>query len=433
MRLVPLALVSAILASSCASIEPTPAGQRDAPSESSSELLERGNAVFDTDPDESFEAWSKVRRHHPNSSEWLKAVFNLGCYWRARGEPQRAITAFTELRDAEVDDLEPDSNLMEAYRNYRHRAQSEIAECYLELEDYGRALESFRLAVTLYPYQTFCGNCAASRRSELISDEARCHDGLGDARRALIYYFRTPGLSHSRRIVELYEGENELDVLQRLLDDIERHRSPEDDMIWLPSTPLDWKPSVGSVPTFLATRASGAGHDWPSLLETIRSGVAEVEQSTAARGDEYECSFPLSARDYFAHLIVIDAARVLARYPESAGAVISAADAPGEAQRWFWYALGLIGTDAASAALERAIRSVDSAQETTELVYCLGLAGQSGERVLERVATGSADIAELVTRWRTGGLDDEARWELPTTKPREPLPRTFEDLSVEHW
>jgi hypothetical protein len=66
-----------------------------------------------------------------------------------------------------VNDLAPSGNLMSVYQNYRHRACWQLSACHEELGDFDAALQFALMARDRYPYQTWCGTCAAEARSAL--------------------------------------------------------------------------------------------------------------------------------------------------------------------------------------------------------------------------------------------------------------------------
>lgn len=66
-----------------------------------------------------------------------------------------------------VDDKEAGGDIMEAYRNYRHRACLEIAECYEAQKDYVTALTYAEVARDKHKYQSWCGTWAQGARRAL--------------------------------------------------------------------------------------------------------------------------------------------------------------------------------------------------------------------------------------------------------------------------
>src|SRR4051812_44421268 len=66
-----------------------------------------------------------------------------------------------------VNDCDPSGNLMEAYRNYRHRACLEISMCHEEEGDREAALRYAVLARDRYPYRSWCGTCLMDSKATL--------------------------------------------------------------------------------------------------------------------------------------------------------------------------------------------------------------------------------------------------------------------------
>ncbi len=138
------------------------------------ELLERGHEAYGQGRhDRALDAWREVLERHPSTDAWGKALFNVGVALRAESRFGEAVRAFERLIASDVDDLEPGGNLMENYRNYRHRAALEISACREALGDRAGALAFARAARDRWPYQAWCGTCADGAGSALDDRIAR--------------------------------------------------------------------------------------------------------------------------------------------------------------------------------------------------------------------------------------------------------------------
>jgi len=97
--------------------------------------------------------------------EWGRAVFNHGYLLRVTGYPTQAENVLTRILQSDVDDRDPAPFIMEAYRNYRHRAAEEISRSYVQRLNFPMAWWWARRATFKYPYLSWCGTCMASARS----------------------------------------------------------------------------------------------------------------------------------------------------------------------------------------------------------------------------------------------------------------------------
>ena len=139
----------------CPEQEPTP--------EALSKQLEEGNAAFETGDVTKAEArWTEISDCAPGSSEWPKAMFNLGLLEYKRSNFPQAIRYFDAVLKSHPNDKEPGGNLMETNRNYSNRSAMAISQCYEAMGQFSPALRYAWLAKTKYRYYSWCGTCYSS-------------------------------------------------------------------------------------------------------------------------------------------------------------------------------------------------------------------------------------------------------------------------------
>jgi hypothetical protein len=107
--------------------------------------------------------YGAVFRDFAATPAWGCSAFNYGLLLRQGGYPAAATEAFRAILGSGVNDRDPGPHLMEAYRNYRHRAATEICRSYRDRYDLPRGYYWKFLSTYRYPYLTWCGTC---RRSE---------------------------------------------------------------------------------------------------------------------------------------------------------------------------------------------------------------------------------------------------------------------------
>ena len=131
-------------------------------------LLDTGNRLHrEKRLDEALKVWAPVVAHCRAAHVWGKAAFNSGLALRQLGRPKEAIVLLERLLCSDVEDREPGGHIMEAFRNYRHRACLEISTSYQQLKDYDKALDYALMGRDTHRFQTWCGTCAMSSRAAL--------------------------------------------------------------------------------------------------------------------------------------------------------------------------------------------------------------------------------------------------------------------------
>jgi len=147
------------------------------------ELASRARRAYDLgDRRTANSLWSRVHQRYPLTSSWGIATFNSGITHKEAGRYQEAIGAFGELLYGGVNDFEPSPNLMEAYRNYRHRACVQVSDCYEAIGDYDNALDYAYMARDKYPYESWCGTCLLESHGALQDRIRQLEDQVGKNR-----------------------------------------------------------------------------------------------------------------------------------------------------------------------------------------------------------------------------------------------------------
>lgn len=128
--------------------------------EAVSQLLDSGNAAFEAgDTTKAKASWLKIRECGATTSDYPKALSNLGLLEFKQREFQEAIRYFEEVLRSHPNDKEPGGSLMQTNRNYSFRSALGISECYEAMGQFGPALNWAWLAKTKYPFYTWCGTC----------------------------------------------------------------------------------------------------------------------------------------------------------------------------------------------------------------------------------------------------------------------------------
>jgi hypothetical protein len=105
-----------------------------------------------------------------DKSLWGTTTFNQGALLQEAGYGQAAAKVLLALIESEVNDQDPSGNLTETYQNYRSHAASLIAMTYRDRGNMPMLYYWRYKTAQLYPYQSWCGTCLESYRSEETTD-----------------------------------------------------------------------------------------------------------------------------------------------------------------------------------------------------------------------------------------------------------------------
>jgi tetratricopeptide (TPR) repeat protein len=130
-------------------------------------LLKSGNDAFESgELDRAESSWQAVSRCNA-SSDWPKAVYNLGLLRFKQRDYPSAIRYFEAVLQSKPNDRELGTSIMETNRNYSYRSALAISECYQQMRSYREALRYAWLAKTKYPYYSWCGTCHQAANTAL--------------------------------------------------------------------------------------------------------------------------------------------------------------------------------------------------------------------------------------------------------------------------
>lgn len=354
--------------------------------------------------DEAAGLWRRIERDWPNTPAWGKAAFNLGVDLKRQQKYDEAVAQFGRVLAGNVDDREEGADIMETYRNYRPRAQWEIAQCLLAKGDHAGALAPFVTVRQKYPFRSWCGNeiHAFARRHAFY--EALCLEHLDRHAEAVANYYRAAvafaggPAAPALRLVELYAATGQLADLRRALDEedarharavapqIEALRKELRERGDRPSNPIEGiirQTSVNArtlaLRDLLALRYLEAAGDWAALAAQVKKGGSSVSavQRTSREGN------PLA----------VEAARLLARRPDRAVPHLAKrlGSDGGVHDGWIFYALGRCGTAEAVALLKAQVASerMEDSYAAASLAHALTLAGDAGRAALTDLIAGA--------------------------------------------
>jgi tetratricopeptide (TPR) repeat protein len=142
------------------------------PNETAKALLEAGDRADDDKQHTiAITSWERVVRDHSGTSEWFKALLNLGAERRAAGRYLEAIHHFTRLIEAQAP--RPESTAHPIYRDLVHRAADQLSKCYEATGNIPAALQWAQLASGKYRLDASCGVGAEAREEAVAARIAR--------------------------------------------------------------------------------------------------------------------------------------------------------------------------------------------------------------------------------------------------------------------
>lgn len=148
---------------------------------------EAGRYFNDGEMDKALTCYLYIVENHPRNELYPRALNNVGHIYMLQKKFPKAIETLTKLLNGGHDDLEPlGGDIMgEPYTNYRHRAASQISDCYYELLQYDSALRYLALSDTAYPFLHFCGNAYAEDDIRTALRYADIYQKLGQPDKAI--------------------------------------------------------------------------------------------------------------------------------------------------------------------------------------------------------------------------------------------------------
>jgi tetratricopeptide (TPR) repeat protein len=331
-----------------------------------------------------------------------KAWFNLGMTYQKLARYDDAINAFTQIFNMDVNDREPGGNIMEPYRNYRSRAQWEVANSLFAKGDYKGALEAYQTTRLKYPLQSWCGVEKRTAQYAYALHEGLSYEYLGLYREAVDSYLRI----YAPRLVNLYEAAGQLDDLKEIISRRDRvYVASLANQLSTPVSPEDlerYRPSQ-ILHDLLEIHALGEAHDWPALFNQLHNW-------SKGGGDGRQA----------------EVVRMISRYPKETVPLLKKELGRLSVPPDLMYeALGLAGTSDAVATLKNKAKKEENIWSAMSLVHALSVAGKPGQKALkelDKIATHNLRIA--IDKYKSGELQEQyEKVRFPPIPSKLALPR----------
>ena len=180
------------------------------------------------DMDKALEGYLYIVENHPRNELYPRALHNVGYVYFLQRKYQESVDAYTKLLNGGHNELEPLGGgiMADPYTNFRHRAATQISDCYYELGQYDSALRYLALSDTVYKYISTCGNAYAEYYIRTALRYADIYQKLGQPDKAieklLPEVFNTGLADNSKIIVELEKLlKGKPDLLEKLDESID--------------------------------------------------------------------------------------------------------------------------------------------------------------------------------------------------------------------
>lgn len=141
----------------------------------------------DGDMDKALECYLYIVENHPRNELYPRALHNVGYVYFLERKYQESVDAYTKLLNGGQNELEPLGGgiMADPYTNFRHRAATQISDCYYELGQYDSALHYLALSDTVYEYISTCGNAYAEYYIQSALRYADIYQKLGQPDKAI--------------------------------------------------------------------------------------------------------------------------------------------------------------------------------------------------------------------------------------------------------
>lgn len=183
----------------------------------------------DGDMDKALECYLYIVENYPRNELYPRALHNVGYVYFLQRKYQESVDAYTKLLNGGQNELEPLGGgiMADPYTNFRHRAATQISDCYYELGQYDSALHYLALSDTVYKYISTCGNAYAEYYIQTALRYADIYQKLGQPDKAiekLLPQVFDSGLANNSQIIaeleKLLKGKPKL--LKKLDKSIDR-------------------------------------------------------------------------------------------------------------------------------------------------------------------------------------------------------------------
>lgn len=383
--------------------------------------------------DQAFRLWRQIETDYKGTSAWGKAVYNFGIVLKEQKRFDEAIQQFKKLLAGDVNDTERGSHIMEAYRNYRPKAQWEIGDCLFAKGNYKGALQSYQAVEEKHPFRSWCGTCLWGYKYRYALYQGLCLEYLEKYNQAVKSYFRAVinGFSSNPtihiRLADLYQGAGQTAVLEKILDETDAYLVKK--VVKEHGTKIYDDPDFDehlftrAIRRVLEIRRLGENKDLTGLVELIKA------KGTVAGPEEY--------RARLRHWEAIEAAKLLARYPKQAVPLLKSKMDGDADDKLIYYALGLCGTKEAVGILKSEAIKQKNINWAIPAVYALNLAGDAGKATLDelaKLAQGNLKIA--IQRYKEGKLGDaDKEIKFPRISKKIKLPERLAEIDddVAYW
>jgi len=164
----------------------------------------------DGDMDKALECYLYIVENHPRNELYPRALHNVGYVYFLERKYQESVDAYTKLLNGGHNELEPLGGgiMADPYTNFRHRAATQISDCYYELGQYDSALHYLALSDTVYKYISTCGNAYAEYYIQTALRYADIYQKLGQPDKAiekLLPQVFDSGLANNSQIISELE------------------------------------------------------------------------------------------------------------------------------------------------------------------------------------------------------------------------------------
>lgn len=153
-----------------------------------SDYFEEASRYYkELDLDNALAGYLYIVENYPCNELYPRALNNVGHIYFLQKKYQEATEAFTKLLNGGQNELEPLGGgiMADPYTNFRHRAATQISDCYYELGQYDSALRYLALSDTVYKYISTCGNAYAEYYIRTALRYADIYQKLGQPDKAI--------------------------------------------------------------------------------------------------------------------------------------------------------------------------------------------------------------------------------------------------------
>jgi tetratricopeptide (TPR) repeat protein len=178
--------------------------------------------------------WQQIE-NKKESYHWEGAVFLIGEALKDQGKYDEAIKQYDKLYVSDIEEPKPNKdNVIQLGNNTKSEGKKQTGICWMQKGQYPKALKALKFADQIYPHWSWCGTCQVGRDAVIPTYQGIVYEKMKNYNMALCSYSKIAFENNilnfhvQLRIFHLYQSQGKLDVLGKILDEVDKKKAMAD-------------------------------------------------------------------------------------------------------------------------------------------------------------------------------------------------------------